>query len=64
MLTVAFTRERDTKRTVRYTEVATDDAEPVIGTLYVQKSGLAKLGFPSRLAVVIGTPDEFEAADE
>ena len=32
-----FEKERDTKNTVRYTEVPAKDEAPVIGTLYMQK---------------------------
>ena len=35
--TLTFLKEKDTKNTVRYTEVPAKDEAPVIGTLYVQK---------------------------
>lgn len=47
-----FTVERPTKNTVRYQEV-TDGGDVVIGTLYIQKSALAKLGNPGALKVTI-----------
>lgn len=34
---IKFTKERDTKNTVRFNEVVAEDAAAVIGTLYVQK---------------------------
>ena len=56
MITIQFSRERETKNTVRYTEEipANDaDATPVVGTLYVSKRALQKLGNPDRLTVTI-----------
>lgn len=35
--TVKFTKEKDTKNTVKFGEVAEPGKPPVIGTLYVQK---------------------------
>jgi len=35
--TVQFTKEKDTKNTVKFTEVQTQGEAPIIGTLYVQK---------------------------
>ena len=34
---VEFQKEKDTKNTVKFTEVATQGEAPVVGTLYVQK---------------------------
>lgn len=54
MLTLKFTRERETKNTVRFTEEVSDnDATPVVGTLYVAKRALAKIGTPNHLIVTI-----------
>lgn len=50
--TVSFTRERETKNTVRFQEV-TDDGPSVIGILYVQKFALKKMGDPDYLTVTI-----------
>jgi len=35
--TVGFTKEKDTKNTVRFTEDAVPGEPPIVGTLYVQK---------------------------
>jgi hypothetical protein len=35
--TVSFTKEKDTKNTVRFTEDAIQGEPPIVGTLYVQK---------------------------
>ena len=52
MLELGFQRERETKNTVRYEEQVTD-APPVVGTLYLQKYALNRLGNPDRLRVTI-----------
>lgn len=43
---VKFTMERITKNTVRFQEQLGSELEvPTIGTLYVQKTALAKIGY-------------------
>lgn len=49
-LELQFTKERETKNTVRFSE---DGKQQAIGTLYVQKSALAKIGDPEALSVTI-----------
>lgn len=49
-VTVTFNKEKDTKNTRKFME---DAVEPIIGTLYVQKSALEKLGNPETLTVTI-----------
>ena len=51
-LALRFTRERETKNTIRYQELARD-GEPVIGSLYVRKAELARLGDPDELTVIV-----------
>jgi len=51
-LALRFVRERETKNTVRYQELA-EDGEPVVGSLYVRKAELARLGDPRELAVIV-----------
>lgn len=51
-LTLKFTTERETKNTVRYAEDGDPDTHAV-GTLYVQKSHLEKIGTPDKLTVTI-----------
>ena len=50
MVEVVFEFERETKNTVRLTEVEGNDA-PVIGALYLQKHAYKKLGSPKRIKV-------------
>jgi hypothetical protein len=52
-LVLSFIVERETKRTMRFQEVA-DNGEDAIGTLYVQKDALAELGNPEILKVTVG----------
>ena len=35
--TVSFKKEKDTKNTVKFAEVAIEGQAPVVGTIYVQK---------------------------
>jgi len=54
-LTATFEVERDTKNTVRYQEI-TSDQPPIMGTTYVQKWALKKLGngdTPRRIKITI-----------
>ena len=49
-----FAFERETKNTVRFQEAESPDGDPpIIGTLYVQKWVLRRLGNPQRLKVVL-----------
>jgi hypothetical protein len=57
MLELSFRRERETKNTVRYEEQVTD-APPVVGTLYLQKYALNRLGNPDCLHVTIDAAAE------
>ncbi len=54
-LSATFTLEKETKNTIRYQE--TDgDQPPIMGTAYVQKWALKKLGngtAPSRITITI-----------
>jgi hypothetical protein len=52
MLDLSFQRERETKNTVRYEEQVTD-APPIVGTLYLQKYALNRLGNPDCVRVSI-----------
>jgi hypothetical protein len=51
-LALRFERERETKNTVRYQELA-GDGEQVVGSLYVRKAELARLGDPRELTVIV-----------
>ena len=59
MITRTFSRERETKRTVRFQEDG-PEAEHVVGALYVRKDALAQLGNPEALGVVLGAVAEFD----
>ena len=51
----AFEIEKETKNTLRYTEVA-EGQPPVVGTLYIQKWVFK--GVPKRIQVTIDVADE------
>jgi hypothetical protein len=51
-LVLRFERERETKNTIRYQELA-EGSEQVVGSLYVRKAELARLGDPRELAVIV-----------
>jgi len=52
MLELTFDKDRETKNTVRFEERAGEDP-PVVGTLYLQKWALRRLGEPEVLQVRI-----------
>lgn len=52
MLEVTFDKDRETKNTVRFEERAGEDP-PIIGTLYLQKWALRRIGDPTALRVTI-----------
>ena len=45
-----FDKEKETKNTVRYQEVETDQA-PAIGALYIQKWAVKQLGDPQTITI-------------
>jgi hypothetical protein len=51
-LTLKFVSERETKSTWRFQEQHAN-SEPIVGTLYVKKAALAKLGNPGFLTVTM-----------
>lgn len=54
-LSATFEVERDTKNTVRYQEID-GDQPPIMGTAYVQKWALKKLGagsVPGKIKIII-----------
>lgn len=53
MVTVTLIKDKTTVRTVRYAEVPDSTGEPIIGTLYVKKSALDRLGHPDSIVVSI-----------
>lgn len=59
-ITVQFVAERDTKNTIRFTEVLTGPLDtPKIGTLYVSKATLKELGYVdgSKLSVLVNVAE-------
>ena len=53
MRELTFKLNKETKNTVRFSEVVADEETPVVGELYVQKSALGS-DRPKELHVVIG----------
>ena len=53
MQELTFELNKETKNTVRFSEVMADGSEPVIGELYVRKSALGS-DRPKTLSVIIG----------
>ncbi len=53
-LTVSFTKEKETKNAWRFKEVLADGRERgVVGTLYVMKGDLNRLGDPNDITITI-----------
>ncbi len=52
-LQVEFTKEKETKNAVRFTEVLGDRERGVVGSIYVLKADLAMLGDPDDIVVTI-----------
>ena len=50
---LTFTFNKETKNTVRFSEVVEDDSTPVIGELYVRKSAI-KGDTPKTLTLTVG----------
>lgn len=50
MIRATFTREKETASTYRYKEDAT---LPVIGTIYIKKPELEKMGNPDHIVVIV-----------
>ena len=49
-VTVEFVREKQTKNCVRFQEIASNVAGPVIGVLYVQKHNLEDMDINPRIS--------------
>ena len=53
-LVVKFDKEKETKNTIRFTERDNDEGlPPMIGTLYLQKFAVKKLGNPEVVELMI-----------
>ena len=53
-ITAEFMREKETKNTIRFQEAENEEGLPAaIGTLYIQKYVVKKLGNPEKLLVTI-----------
>tara|TARA_R110002050_G_scaffold264743_1_gene405666 strand:- start:410 stop:598 length:189 start_codon:yes stop_codon:yes gene_type:complete len=50
---LSFTFNKETKNTLRFSEVVTDDATPVIGELYIRKSAVNG-DTPKMLTLTVG----------
>jgi hypothetical protein len=51
-VTVEFDREKETKTAIRFSEVESDEPERM-GTLYVKKYLLKRMGDPKRITVTL-----------
>ena len=63
MLEVTFDKDRETKNTVRFEERAGEDP-PMVGTLYLQRWALRRLGDPTVLRVQIDADETVNPARE
>ena len=53
-ITIQLKRERETKNTIRFEETENEEGNPpLIGTLYVQKWALKRLGDPETLTLTL-----------
>ena len=52
-IAVEFVKEKDTKNTTKYEEVLGDRDRGAVGSLYVLKKDLEKIGSPDRITVKI-----------
>lgn len=50
---VKFEHEKETKNTVRFSEVISETDAAVIGTLYVQKAALKELGLKEGVGITV-----------
>lgn len=57
-IVVQFAAEKKTTRTVRYREYVPFGAEPLVGSIYIQKTTLEKMGFPERIRITIEADDQ------
>lgn len=56
-LTVLFRKDRETKNTVKFEEVVASGRERgVVGSIYILKSDLEKIGSPIEIMVTINQP--------
>lgn len=51
-LSATFSKEKETKNTIRFAEDVDNEA-PIVGTIYVQKYALNRLSNPSKIKVTI-----------
>ena len=57
-ITIQLRKERETKNTIRFEEMENEEGNPpLIGTLYVQKWALKRLGDPDVLTLHLEAPD-------
>lgn len=56
-VSLSFEQEKETKGTIRYSEVGDD---PSVGKLYLKKPAAEKLGNPETLTVTIKAGDDAE----
>lgn len=52
-LTINFTRERETKNTVRFAEDVEAGVRPTVGTLYLLQGAVESLGSPDNITLTV-----------
>lgn len=52
-LTATFVRERETKNTIRFAEEENQEGPPIVGTIYIQKYALRRIGDPEKIVLTI-----------
>ena len=53
-ITIQLKKERETKNTIRFEEMENEEGNPpLVGTLYVQKWALKRLGDPEMLTLTL-----------
>lgn len=50
---VTFSKEKETKNTIRFQEDVEGDASPIVGTLYVKKSKLDEMGATDKVKATL-----------
>lgn len=52
-MTLSFTKEKETKNKIRFTEEVEEGVDEAIGTLYMTKSACSTLSGPEKLTVTV-----------
>jgi hypothetical protein len=57
-LELEFSKDKETKNTIRFQEDVEEDATPVVGMVYLKKQAVKDLGDPENLLLTIAPADE------